>query len=85
MNINISEDIYKMHLLLPLTTALGHDGKGKNILGQAALHTAVHSNIDDATSLLEHAKFAGSGYDLLPRKGFRKTVFSNGHFGLRTF
>lgn len=29
MNINISEHIYKMHLLLPFTTALGHDGNSK--------------------------------------------------------
>lgn len=84
MNMNISEHIYKMNLLLHFTTALGHDGNSKNILGQAASRMLDHNNISNAISVLECTKFAGSGYDLLPRQGFRKTAFSNGHFGLRT-
>lgn len=82
MNMNIPEYIYKMHLLFPFTTALGHDGNSKNLLSQAALCMLVHNNISNATSVPECTKFAGSGYELLPRLGFRKTAFSNGHFGL---
>lgn len=81
---NISEHIYKTHLLLPFTTALGHDGNSKNILGQIASHMLVHNSISNATLVLECTKITGSGYDLLPRQSFRKTAFSNGHFQLRT-
>lgn len=84
VNINISEHIYKMHLLVPFTTALGHDRKSKNTLGRAASRALVHNNISSAISILVCTKFSGSGYDVLPRQGFRKTVVSDGHFGLRT-
>lgn len=83
MNMNIPEHIYKMHLLFPFTTALGRDGNSRNLLSQASLCTLVHNNISNATSVLECTKFAGSGYDLLPRLGFRKTALFNGLFGLR--